>query len=166
MIENKITSKKSFLSLGENPLDVESFFYLPKSANVCPHGKQSLILRIPERVSEPVLLTEVKNINQKENSVSFNLEDVSSDFKAAISITSNDDGIKFHCQVEGNKPMWLIEWKISGLKLNEVLVPALGGQSIKNNAPVGTILSYKYPFWWNAQFVLGSASDYERIFIG
>jgi hypothetical protein len=50
----------------------------------------------------------------------------------------------------------LIEWKLSGLKLNEVLVPALGGQSIKTSAPLGTALSYKYPFWWNAQFVLGS----------
>jgi hypothetical protein len=163
MSENKITSEKSFLRLGENPLDVESFFYLPKSTNVCPHGKQSLILRISERVSEPILLTEVKNINQKQNFVSFNLEDATSDFKAVISISSNDDGIKFHCKVEGNRPIWLIEWKLSGLKLNEVLVPALGGQSIKNNAPVGTLLSYKYPFWWNAQFVLGSASDYGII---
>ena len=159
MIENKITSEKSFLHLGENPLDVESLFYLPKSTNVCPHGKQSLILRIPERVSEPVLLTEVKNIIQKENSVSFNLEDITSESKAAISISADSDGIKFNCKVEGSSPIWLIEWKLSGLKLNEVLIPALGGQSIKINAPIGTLLSYKYPFWWNAQFVLGSASD-------
>lgn len=159
MSNNKIKCEKSFLHLGENPLNVEGFFYLPKSTNVCSHGKQSLILRIPERVSEPFLLTEVNKINRKENSVSFNLEDITSEFKANISITSCDDGIKFNCKVEGNKPIWLIEWKLSGLKLNEVLVPALGGQSIKNNAPVGTLLSYKYPFWWNAQFVLGSNDE-------
>ncbi|MFZ2324344.1 MAG: DUF6259 domain-containing protein [Ignavibacteriaceae bacterium] len=105
------------------------------------------------------MITEVKNINQKENFVSFNLEDITSEFKANISITSSNDGIKFNCKVEGKKPIWLIEWKLSGLKLNEVLVPALGGQSIKNNAPIGTLLSYKYPFWWNAQFVLGPNDD-------
>lgn len=159
MNDNKIKSEESLLHLGENPLDVEGFFYLPKSTNVCPLGKQSLILRIPERVSEPVLLTELKHINQKENSVSFNLEDVNSEFKAAISISANNDGIKFNCKVEGNRPIWLIEWKLSGLKLNEVLVPALGGQTIKNNAPFGTLLSYKYPFWWNAQCVLGSTDE-------
>lgn len=159
MNDNKIKSDKTFLHLGDNPLDVESFFYLPNSTNVCSHGKQSLILRIPDRVSEPFLLTEVKNINQKENSVSFHLEDVTSEFRANIKITSCEDGIKFNCKVEGNKPIWLIEWKLSGLKLNEVLVPALGGQSIKRNAPLGTFLSYKYPFWWNAQFVLGSIDD-------
>ncbi len=159
MKDIKIKCEKSFLDLGENPLEVKGLFYLPKSTNVCPLGKQSLILRIPERVSEPVLLTELKNIVQKENYVSFILEDITSEFRANIFITSDDDGIKFNCKVEGNKPIWLIEWKLSGLKLNEILVPALGGQSIKNNAPLGTLLSYKYPFWWNSQFVLGSIGD-------
>lgn len=159
MNDKKIKSEKSLFHLGMNPLDVEGFFYLPKSTNVCPHGKQSLILRTPERVSEPVLLTELKNISHQENSVAFVIEDVTSEFKAEISIGSNQDGIKFNCKVEGSKPIWLIEWKLSGLKLNEVLVPALGGQSIKSNAPVGTMLSYKYPFWWNSQFVLGSSDN-------
>jgi len=159
MNDNKIKSKKSFLHLGENPLDVEGFFYLPKSTNVCPHGKQSLIVRIPERVSEPILLTELKEVTRRENLTTFNIEDIASEFKAEISISSSNDGIKFNCKVEGNRPIWLIEWKLSGLKLNEVLVPALGGQSIKNNAPVGSLLSYKYPFWWNAQFVLGLTDE-------
>jgi hypothetical protein len=138
---------------------VEGFFYLPKSTNVCPNGKQSLLLRTPERVSEPVLLTELMNVTYQDNSISYVLEDVTSEYKANILINSCSDGLKFNCKVEANKPIWLLEWKFSGLKLNEVLVPALGGQSIKNNAPVGTLLSYKYPFWWNAQFVLGSTNN-------
>lgn len=159
MSDNKIISEKTFLDLGKNPLDVKGLFYLPKSTNVCPFGKLSFMLRIPQRVSEPVLLTELRNLNQKENALSFNLEDVTSEYRADITITSCEDGIKLNCKVEGSSPIWLIEWKLSGLKLNEVLVPALGGQSIKNNAPAGNLLSYKYPFWWNAQFVLGSTDE-------
>ncbi len=159
MDEYNIKSKNSFLTLGMNPLEVKSLFYLLKSANVCSSGRQSLLLRIPERVSEPILLTEIKNINTIENSISFDAEDITSEFKANIKMDTSRDGIKFNCKVESSKPIWLFEWKISGLKLNEVLVPALGGQSIKANAPNGTVLSYKYPFWWNAQFVLGVFED-------
>ena len=152
----RIKSEKSLLKLKENPLDVEGFFYLPNSTNVCPDGKQSLLLRTPDSVSEPVLLTEVKNINRMENAISFDVEDITSKFIAHFIINSDNDGIKFNCKVEAPKPIWLLEWKLSGLRLEEVLVPALGGQSIKKNTPDGTLLSYKYPFWWNAQFVLGS----------
>ena len=159
MGDNKIKYEKGYLHLGVNPLDVMDFFYIPNSTNVCSNGKQSLIVRIPERVSEPILLTELMNTRRQQNSISFELEDFSSEFKAEISIGSSSEGIKFNCKVEGNKPIWLIEWKLSGLKLNEILVPALGGQSIKNNAPLGMLLSYKYPFWWNAQFVLGSTDN-------
>jgi len=151
-----IKSKNSYLTLGNNPFDVESLFYLLKSTNVCPSGRQSLLLRIPERVSEPILLTEIKNINTVEDSISFEVEDITYEFKAVFTISTSREGIKFKCKIESEKPIWLLEWKLSGLKLNEVLVPALGGQSIKGSAPLGTVLSYKYPFWWNAQFVLGS----------
>ena len=159
MSDIKLKTNKTALQLGENPLDVKGFFYLPKSTNVCPDGRQSIILRLPDRVSEPVLLSELKSVTYKKDSIKFILQDLSSEFNAEVSITTGKDGIKFSCQVHSTKPIWLIEWKLSGLRLKEVLVPALGGQVIKNTAPTGTQLSYKYPFWWNAQFVLGEISN-------
>ncbi len=47
--------------------------------------------------------------------------------------------------------------ELNGLNFDEILIPALGGQSINKSMPEGTTLPYKYPFWWNAQFVLGSS---------
>jgi hypothetical protein len=155
MSKNLITSERSQLQLGLNPLDIESFFYLLKSTNVCPNGRHSLLLRTPDSVSEPVLLATVTNVSQSDNCLEIDLSDPTLKHTATISITADDNGIKFNSKFKSPKPIWLVEWKISGLHLEEVLVPALGGQSIKSNTPHGTLLSYKYPFWWNAQFVLG-----------
>ena len=160
----KIKFKKNIFQLGINPFDVESIFYFSKRTNVCPQGKMSLLLRTPDAVSHPVLLTKIKRVISNGNSLSVLAEDISSKYKAYLKISSDKDGIKFNCYVNSPKPIWLLEWKLSGLKLNEVLVPALGGQSIKSNAPEGTQLSYKYPFWWNAQFVLGS-TDFGGIIL-
>lgn len=159
MSKKTVKSDNVELHLDENPLDVEGFFYLKNSTNVCPHGKQSLLLRTPDSVSEPVLLTQVKNIVLKENFISLDVEDTTSEFIAHLEITPNENGIKFSCKVSSPKPIWLLEWKLAGLDLSEVLIPALGGQSIKRSTPQGTQLSYKYPFWWNAQFVLGQVDN-------
>lgn len=155
MIETKIISERSLLQLGKSPMDIIGFFYLPESTNVCPQGRQSLLIRTPDSVSEPLLLSSVTKFSQSDNKVEIGLCDPTQKHTATIIISSDDRGIKFNSKFKSSKPIWLIEWKLSGLQLDEVLVPALGGQSIKNNTPHGTLLSYKYPFWWNAQFVLG-----------
>lgn len=156
MALNKIRTKNVSFEIKDNPFDVNGIFYLSKSTNVCPNGNMSLLIRTPDAVSLPILLSNISNVKTKENSVSFFASDHISKSKALLNISSDNRGVKFNCRVESNKPIWLLEWKISGLKLGEVLVPALGGQSLKNNMPQGTQLSYKYPFWWNAQFVLGT----------
>lgn len=155
MIETKIISERSLIQLGKSPMEIIGFFYLPESTNVCPQGRQSLLIRTPDSVSEPVLLSSVSKFSQSDNRVEIGLCDTSQKHTATIIISSDDRGIKFNSKFKSSKPIWLVEWKLSGLQLDEVLVPALGGQSIKNNTPHGTLLSYKYPFWWNAQFVLG-----------
>lgn len=155
MSETKIKSERSLLQLGTNPMDVIGFFYLLESTNVCPHGSHSLLLRTPDSVSEPVLLASVTNVSRLDNRIEIELCDPTVAHTATITVTADDNGIKFNSKFKSSKPIWLVEWKISGLHLEEVLVPALGGQSIKSNTPQGTLLSYKYPFWWNAQFVLG-----------
>lgn len=159
MSKNLIKSERSQLQLGLNPLDIESFFYLQKSTNVCPNGRYSLLLRTPDSVSEPVLLATVTNVSQSDNRLEIDLCDPTSKHTATITITSDDNGIKFNSKFNSSKPIWLVEWKISGLRIEEVYIPALGGQSIKSNTPQGTSLSYKYPFWWNAQFILGKIEN-------
>ncbi len=155
-MQDKIIRSENYeIQFDENPLEIERFFYLPESTNDCSNLLQSLLIRTPDSVSEPVLLTEVSNITKNKNSISFQLNDLENKTQAKLEIFAEAEGIKFKCKVESSKPLWLMEWKLSGLKFNEILVPALGGQSIKKNAPQGTLLSYKYPFWWNAQFVLG-----------
>jgi len=57
----KIKFKKNIFQLGINPFDVESIFYFSKRTNVCPQGKMSLLLRTPDAVSHPVLLTKIKS---------------------------------------------------------------------------------------------------------
>jgi hypothetical protein len=50
----------------------------------------------------------------------------------------------------------MAEWRLDGFALDEVIVPALGGQTLTRDMPAGESVAYKYPFWWNAQFAIGT----------
>jgi len=113
-------------------------------------------LRTLDAVFVPTLLASVVNSKVGKDYVSFSFTDKEKIFIAALTISTSINGIKFEIKCESERPVWILEWKIDGLDFDEVLVPALGGQAINKSMPEGTLLSYKYPFWWNAQFVLGS----------
>ena len=76
-----------------------------------------------------------------------------------LKYVANNSGINLKVFVTAPKPIWLVEWQLSGFEFEEVLVPALGGQSISKDMPNGKTLSYKYPFWWNSQFIIGKVKN-------
>jgi hypothetical protein len=126
---------------------------------VCSNGTQSVLIRTPLEPNEPALLSEVLNVVPTSSGVEIEFADASKAYHARLSISACDKGFRFSIKAATSKPIWLIEWRLGGLQLQRVIVPALGGQSLEATMASGTTLSYKYPFWWNAQFVVGEMKD-------
>ncbi|MBI2619837.1 MAG: hypothetical protein HYW57_07125 [Ignavibacteriales bacterium] len=120
-------------------------------------GTQAFLVRTPLELFEPTILTRLRRVSPIVGGFRITLTDDSRKYLLDLSITPSQDGLKFHASLKAPKPVWLLEWKLGGLRLDEVIVPALGGQVLTRQMPVDAALSYKYPFWWNAQFVLGTA---------
>ncbi len=115
-----------------------------------------VMVRTPDELSEPVLLSKVSaNPGRSGSELSYRLADPTGKFKGALKISQTDYGFGFHLDVTAPKAIWLVEWKITGLLVDSVIVPALGGQVLDKRMPAGATVSYKYPFWWSAQFVIG-----------
>lgn len=122
----------------------------------CRNGLQSLIIRNPLHISDPVLLSHVKDVSFSEREVRFTLYDETNDNSADFIITEHDEyGAKFSLSVTSSEIIWLAEWKLTGFDFDNIIVPALGGQMLTKDMTPDVTLSYKYPFWWNAQFVIG-----------
>lgn len=114
------------------------------------------IVRTPDELSEPVHLSnEAVDSRQRDSELSMTLTDPTGKFSGKVDVSRTNHGFGFHLNVKAPKTIWLVEWKITGLLVNSVIVPALGGQVLDKEMPVGTTVSYKYPFWWSAQFVIG-----------
>lgn len=132
-----------------------SINFFTKGAKVCSGGYQQILVRTTDAVFVPNLLNNFQPPKSSRGKINFSASDDESQYKVNVSVTPSQRGIKFSADLKSAKPAWLFEWKISGLDFDEVIIPALGGQAINKNITEGTILSYKYPFWWNAQFVIG-----------
>lgn len=153
-----ISNERLQISFGESPFSVREIRNQLTGTIFCVNGRQALLLRNPLAISEPVFFTELESVHADEHGFCFILTDESKAHRAEIQVSNSDDDIRFHLKAESPQPIWLVEWKLSGLQFDEVIVPALGGQVLSKEMPTDTTLSYKYPFWWNAQFVIG-ASD-------
>lgn len=143
----------------EKTKNISAIKNLSSMENICSSGKQYIIVRTSSAVSDPYMLTKVSDVKQNENGLQINFSDGDETCFADLNIFSEENRIKFTLKVSSPDPVWLAEWKISGFNFNEVIIPALGGQSLSSNMPAGTTLSYKYPFWWNAQFAIGTYSN-------
>jgi hypothetical protein len=127
-------------------------------ASVCSRGELSAIVRFPHAVSDPVFLTEVRSFVVSDSACTYTLSDSGGSVRGEVRISACAEGLRFDAVIEADSPVWIAEWKLSGLDLDSVLIPALGGQSLSPSMPQGTTLSYKYPFWWNAQFLVGTTA--------
>jgi hypothetical protein len=123
---------------------------------VCNGGAQSVLVRMPDEVSDPTFLTQVGSVRSVGGGVRWTLTDERAECRAVLNAVPDENGVKFRIDVTAPRPLWMVEWQIESLKLDEVIIPALGGQSLTKAMPVGTTQSYKYPFWWNAQFIIGA----------
>jgi len=123
---------------------------------ISSNTNQTFIIRTPQELFEPTIPTKVRKVQSTKEEVRFILSDETGRYGIEVNVRASLDGIRFHMNVNAPKPIWLVEWRLNGLQLDEVIVPALGGQVITKDMPAETQLSYKYPFWWNAQFVIGA----------
>lgn len=155
----KITSEKIEIKFKDSPLDVERLFIIANNETICANGEQSFLIRTVKSLSDPFLLTEITFVELSDEGIAFQASDESGLYKLNCSIGKTKHGLKYSIEAEGPEPVWLVEWKLNGLNFEKVLVPALGGQSLEKNMPPGSTLSYKYPFWWNAQFALGEINN-------
>ncbi|NUM73250.1 hypothetical protein HUU40_02700 [candidate division KSB1 bacterium] len=153
-----ISNKRLQISFGDSPFAIREIKNQLTGKNICANGRQALLIRNPLAISEPVFLTELESAHSDDQEFHFIITDESKACRAEIQAGASDDGIRFHLKAVSPQPIWLVEWMLSGLQFDEVIVPALGGQALSKEMPAGTTLSYKYPFWWNAQFVIGASA--------
>ena len=139
----------------ENSLLIDCVF-LGDGTTVCTQGKQAVSVRIPKAASEPVLLSHTQLCEIQTNKIRIIFEDDSKKYQAEMWIESADIGIRFKMSVTAPEPIWLIEWKLTSIDVDEFIIPALGGQLLTRDMPDDMTLSYKYPFWWNSQFTIGN----------
>ncbi len=148
-------SKDIEIEFGESPFEISSMHILPNSTKVCSESTQGFLIRTLDELFDPVLLTKTHQFEDSNNSIKFLISDELDKYFLKCTISKYADGIKFHVKLDSSNPVWMLEWKLSGLELNRITVPALGGQCLNNTMPNKSSVSYKYPFWWNAQFVIG-----------
>jgi hypothetical protein len=139
----------------KSPLAISRMTNLLTGKQFCVGGSQSLIVRTPQAISDPTFLTEVESVTWSPDSVHFLVKDAAARTRAQVSMAVTDDGIAIHLHASAPTPIWVVEWRLARLSLDEVIVPALGGQALSSEMPSDTMLTYKYPFWWNSQFALG-----------
>lgn len=163
-MKHQVNSDSIRIDFTEDFSEIKSLFILPDSTKVCAGGEQSFVIRTYDAVSDPVILEEISSFGINGNSVVLKFADKKNNYKAEINFSSIGNAVKAKIKIEAPKPVWLSEWNLTGFDFEEILVPALGGQSISKDMPVNKTLSYKYPFWWNSQFVIGKTNTGGLIF--
>lgn len=152
-----IATDRLRVAFSVDPFTVRTVTNLKTGSVLSRGGSQSILIRTPRELFEPVIMTRVRRVARLPDGLRFHLSDDTGRYTVDLEVKATDSGIRFHCSAQAPKPIWLVEWRLSGLDLHEVIVPALGGQRLTRSMPAETALSYKYPFWWNAQFVIGSS---------
>jgi hypothetical protein len=156
MAQRTLSSERVTLTFGRDPLTIRRIRNRLTGRTICLNGNQSILIRSPHDISEPALLVHGRFLPRR-GCCTYELFDSTRKYRAEIRLDDSEDGLRFSMHVKAPRPIWLVEWRLSGLDAEEIIVPALGGQSLTRSMPVDTTVSYKYPFWWNAQFAIGAA---------
>jgi hypothetical protein len=120
-------------------------------------GDQAVLVRLPRRPSDPVHLGVGGRADVAAARTTARLADSTGSVTAGLTVAEDPLGLRFGLEVTAPSPIWMVEWTLRGLELDSVVVPALGGQELGAAMPAGAAVAFKYPFWWNAQFVIGRA---------
>lgn len=144
-----ISNSKIKIIFDDNPQFIKGI-YLSDGTVLGAAGQQSLLVRTAAAVSEPILLSRAEPKDCADDRIEIIFQDHTGAWRAELQICSTETGIRFYLRVEAPEPIWLVEWRLSSLNFDQVIIPALGGQVLTREMPAETTLSYKYPFWWNA----------------
>ncbi|HEX2866959.1 MAG TPA: DUF6259 domain-containing protein [Ignavibacteriales bacterium] len=150
-----VSNKRIQITLEDKPFRIHEILNRETGQRYSADGKQSVVLRVPSHVSEPAILSNLDEAEPSPNGVRLSLSDETGMYKAELYLSEAEEGIRFSLKATGPEPLWMAEWRLSGLEFENVVIPALGGQMLTRDMTPDTTLSYKYPFWWNAQFVIG-----------
>jgi hypothetical protein len=145
------------LTLSEEPFKIIEISDRKTGRKFCRNGKMSFTVRSPLHISDAVLLYKLKSFSFSEKILKMELSDETDENHAELTLTDSSYGIQFNAKIISSEIIWLAEWKLTGFSVDKVIIPALGGQALLNDMTPETTLSYKYPFWWNAQFVIGES---------
>lgn len=73
-------------------------------ATVCRGGEQSILVRTPDDISEPVFLNRVTFAGGNRMTAS----DRTGRYRARLSINPSPEGLRFHLRVSAPKPLWIV----------------------------------------------------------
>jgi hypothetical protein len=157
--ERILTAPRIHMRYGPDPRSGLRLSNALTGAEFCRNGIASVLVRFPDSVSDPVLASELVGANSSLGHLTYALSDKDRRVHVAVTISPGEDGLRFDAEVQADKPIWNVEWTLSGLACQSILIPGLGGQELTSGMPEGMTLTYKYPFWWNAQFVIGTLEE-------
>lgn len=142
------------LTLNTDPFYVEELVNEKTGKVFCRKGILSVLIRNPLHVSDPHILVYLNEIKLQSEALYLKLTDRTGNQKAELFISCEGDELKFKIRAQSTEPVWITEVRLTGFIPDEIVLPALGGHSLTKDMTPETRLAYKYPFWWNAQFVL------------
>lgn len=122
---------------------------------LCGGAHQKVIARPMNSVSEPVLFPTLISENYENNHARFVYKSETGEGEAVVDWKIVDSELVIKVRVLMDIPLWMVEWTLEGIQAEKMIIPALGGQCLSDSMRPGTKLDYKYPFWWNAKFVVG-----------
>lgn len=152
-----ITTERLELGIDSRSFRITELRNLVTNELVATNAEERLLVRFPLRVSEPEVLT-VQSVSSTDDGLELTFLNDCENCRAGVRVTASEDGAHFRLRLATAEPVWLVEWQLYGLRLEEIIVPALGGQALTKDMPAETTLSYKYPFWLNAQFLIAAAT--------
>jgi hypothetical protein len=153
---NTVSTNRIRITFSIRPFAVKEITNLITGRRMLTDGIQTILIRTPLELFQPTITDRLKRTRAAGDRTEFLLTDETGAYSTTLSVGASRNGLRFHLQAKAPRPIWLVEWRLSGWKLDEMIVPALGGQSLSREMPEETTLSYKYPFWWMAQFVVGA----------
>ena len=157
MKRHQIISEDLKLVLKDDPFSVSELTGLNSKKKFCRNGSISFVVRSPLHISDAAVLDRITKISSNVRRIELVISDEENKHKAFLAITSSGKGIRFKARIKSPEIVWLAECRMTGFDFDNVIIPALGGQMLTKDMTPETTLSYKYPFWWNAQFVIGES---------
>ena len=155
----KLQTSNLALNFADQPPNAINIRNLLTNRDCCVNGSQSFMIRSVNAVSEPIMLSHLEKTTAADDQMRLKVTDGTNKNSVLLEITAGENGLVFNARVVSESPIWMLEWSLTGLQLDEIIIPGLGGQVINASMPDGESLAYKYPFWWNAQFIVGSQQE-------